>query len=267
MGTKIDSVVRDCFPDELIDSNYFLDWCSEICQTTQPAAADLVVWLNRKLDSEKSVCIENCSIARDYWELFGGNGNKAIKSEMSIRSKLARDISDEKEKEKETEERKETIESLRARILNFSDLGRVRIVADYASDITYLRKQLFENGKFLGIYNCPKKIKDFVFDHTKRDGLKGHRALQFSARVPIDGTNDFFNFEVQLMTRLQHAWDRRNHPFYEWQRDSLDWTGNSKAVKLAVDDFACAETLHLVDRQADLNWQRLKKLQGAKKNE
>lgn len=35
---------------------------------------------------------------------------------------------------------------------------------------------------------------------------------------------------------------------------------DKKAIELAVNDFACTETLHLVDQQADLNWQRLQKL-------
>ena len=52
------------------------------------------------------------------------------------------------------------------------------------------------------------------------------------------------------MTLLQHAWDRRNHPFYECIRE-----GEIIETELIVNDFACAETLHLVDQQADRNWE------------
>ena len=86
---------------------------------------------------------------------------------------------------------KQTEVSLRQRIQEFSDLGRIRIVADFPSDIAYLQEKLFTGKKFLETYNCPKGVKDFVFDPSKRDGIKGHRALQFSVRVPFDGTSDF----------------------------------------------------------------------------
>ena len=126
-------------------------------------------------------------------------------------------------------------------------------MTDFLSDVAYLQENLFDGGRLLGRYDCPKGIKDFVFDPNHRDGLKGHRARQFSVRAP-SGDNETFGFEVQLMTRLQHAWDRRNHPLYEWQREKYDWKDNPTAVRLAVNDFACAETLHLVDQQADRNW-------------
>ncbi len=146
-----------------------------------------------------------------------------------------------------------TAHELRQRVFGFGDLGRIRIVTDLLSDVDYLGRSLFEGGKFLGHYPCPIGIKDFVFDSNRRDGLKGLRARQFSVLAPC-GEGETFGFEVQLMTRLQHAWDRRNHPLYEWQREKLDWKDNPAAVRLAVNDFACAETLHLVDQQADRNW-------------
>ena len=181
-----------------------------------------------------------------------------LKSVSNIRSKLARDIQDdilnEKKKDRVPRERLSE-EELKIRVYKFGDLGRIRIIADFPSDIDCLQGELFQQQLFLGVYPCPKGIKDFIFDPNFRDGLKGHRARQFSVRTGVNGELDF-GFEVQLMTRLQHAWDRRNHPLYEWQRENNDWTENQKAVEIAVDDFACSETLHLVDRQADRNWIR-----------
>lgn len=254
MEKDIKSVIRRLFPESLSDVSAFDDWCSPIRQDAYPGGANLVTLLEHHLESAKAECHAADDLKRDHWELFGGDGDKVIKSEKSIRSKLARDLMDEK-----ITAQRITEEALQRRILGFSDLGRVRIVADFPSDVAFLRKRLLTDKKFIGQYKCPKGIKDFVFDPSKRDGLKGHRALQFSVRVPIDDTSDF-GFEVQLMTRLQHAWDRRNHPLYEWQREKPDWMENQAAVELAVDDFACAEALHLVDRQADQNWKRLQKL-------
>lgn len=254
METDIESVIQRLFPETLGDVSAFDDWYNSIRQDAYPGGANLVALLEQQMESAKAECYATSDLKRDYWELFGGDGEKVIKSAGSVRSKLARDLMAEKITAK-----MKTEEDLHRRILEFSDLGRVRIVADFPSDIAFLRKRLFTGKKFLDTYTCPKGIKDFVFDPSMRNGLKGHRALQFSVRVPINDTTDF-GFEVQLMTRLQHAWDRRNHPLYEWQREKPDWVNDKSAVELAVDDFACAEALHLVDRQADQNWKRLQKL-------
>lgn len=256
MGEPIEQVIKEYFPDELIDNDAFDDWCNPLRANAFPGAADLLSSLECRLESVKERCMSIYCIKRDFWDIFGG-GDRLIKSVASIRSKLARDLlNDLRDGNKKIA--KQTPEQIINLILRFSDLGRIRVIADFPSDIDCLKKNLFENELFLGTYHCPKKIKDYVFDPKLRDGLKGHRARQFSVRVPIDEKKEF-GFEVQLMTRLQHDWDRRNHPLYEWQRENPGWQKIPKAVKLAVDDFACAEALHLVDQQADINWRRLQK--------
>ncbi len=254
MDTEIESVIKRLFPKHLCSRAAFEDWSDSIRQDVLPSAADLVARLKRQLALTKVECRTASGFFRDCWELFGGELENTIKSSASIRSKLARDLMDEK-----ITASPETEASLRTKILKFSDLGRVRIVADFPSDIATLLAKLLKGDQFLEQYACPKGIKDFVFDPSRRDGLKGHRAHQFSVRVPIDDVDnaETFGFEVQMMTRLQHAWDRRNHPLYEWQRERPDWTQNQEAVELAINDLACAEALHLVDRQADQNWQCL----------
>jgi ppGpp synthetase/RelA/SpoT-type nucleotidyltranferase len=257
METEIDRVVQRLFPDELVDIEQFGDWSEEIRQDVSIEAANLISRLDDFLSGAKTACAAKCTPRKACWERFGGEGDHLIKSVVSIRSKLARDHLDAA-----IVTPKLTVVELRKKILAFGDLGRVRLVGDFPSDVQCLRKKLVVNGKFLGRYTIPKGIKDFVYDRTKRDGLKGHRALQFSVRVSLDGTPDSFGFEVQLMTRLQHAWDRRNHPFYEWQREHPNWEQDQEAVTLAVNDFACAETLHLVDRQANENWKTLQRFIG-----
>jgi hypothetical protein len=51
------------------------------------------------------------------------------------------------------------------------------------------------------------------------------------------------------MTLLQAAWDQRNHPMYDLLRE-----GNDLSDRLIINDVALAETLHLVDQQANRNW-------------
>ncbi|MCK5503915.1 MAG: hypothetical protein KAJ10_02065 [Thermodesulfovibrionia bacterium] len=202
--------------------------------------ADIVSELNKKLKHEKERCTEIEKSPRDFWDLFGDEN--PLKSVSSIRSKLARDFIEKKQLVCVTKE------NLEKRIYKFSDLGRVRIVCTFNRDAVYLQEALFESDKFLEKYECPKGIKDFIFDPDIRDGLKGHRARQFSVNISFDN-NTAFGFEVQIMTLLQHVWDRRNHPIYEWLREKKDLS-----TELKVNDFACAETLHLVDQQADRNW-------------
>ena len=254
MSTKIDVIVEQLFPKELIDFNEFTDWCTLIREEVQYSAADLIYRLNNYLDSNAAECTQKCSPRPICWELFGDEGDRLIKSVYSIRSKLARDMMNRNDSDSRF-----SIEELRKKILSFSDLGRVRLVGEYPSDIQCLRKKLFRNKLFINHYKCPKGAKDFVFDPKMRDGLKGHRALQFSVKVPIDSTIGF-KFEIQLMTRLQHAWDRRNHLLYEWQREHPNWKEDNLIVELAVNDFACAEALHLVDQQADHNQSKLLKI-------
>lgn len=252
----IDKVIQKYFPRALSDPDSFEDWLSPLRDDAFPGSVDLLSELEAKLASEKDGLIAKTNIKRDYWEIFGGN-DKLLKSVAGIRSKLARDLLDELKKGPNLLTRQSEAR-LASYVYGFGDLGRIRIVTDFPSDIDYLQNTLFDTDLFLGAYPCPKGIKDFVFDPRLRGGLKGHRARQFSVRVAVDGQSDF-GFEIQLMTRLQHAWDRRNHPLYEWQRETPNWQEDEEAVKLAVDDFACSEALHLVDRQADRNWNRLQK--------
>ena len=250
---RIQDVIDGFFPEALLEPITFEDWVSPLRADANPGAADLLSKLEEWLKQSKSALSDQETLTRDYWEIFGGN-DKLLKSFSSIRSKLARDLLNEINDGCRPGGRL-TEEQLKSRIYQFGDLGRVRVVTDFFSDIDFLQKKLFESDRFLGNYPCPKGIKDFTFDPKFRDGLKGHRARQFSVLVPITGELDF-GFEIQLMTRLQHAWDRRNHPLYEWQRENNEWREDQEAIEIAVDDFACAEALHLVDRQADRNWAR-----------
>lgn len=131
---------------------------------------------------------------------------------------------------------------LRARVFALGDLGRFRIVCGLPRDVRTIRRHLVR----LRDYRVAR-VKDFVRDPALRKALLGHRAVQF--RMSRDGVH----VEVQLMTTLQHAWDRRNHCFYEWLRLGRK---DREAIDLRVDDHAVAEALHVSDRIADQNFGR-----------
>jgi ppGpp synthetase/RelA/SpoT-type nucleotidyltranferase len=251
----INRVVENVFPESLISYDLFEEWWNSIAELISPDAMDTVSLLTEELNKEKSKIQADEGVSREFCFLFG-NGNP-VKSSESCRSKLARDFITEGIARRVSED------ELRSRIFKFSDLGRVRVVCTFNKDALHLQKSLFtapskvsnrsnSSGRlFLGKYRCPKGVKDFIFDPEKRHGLKGHRARQFSVRVPVKGEDIEFGFEIQLMTLLQNAWDRRNHPFYEKVRENMDLS-----TELMVNDFSCAETLHLVDQQADRNWNK-----------
>lgn len=94
--------------------------------------------------------------------------------------------------------------------------------------------------------------KDFVRDEQQRRALAGHRAIQFVVAVP--GSAEAPRVEIQIMTALQHVWDRRNHCVYEWLRAG-DTARGAGAIDLRVDDHAIAETLHVADAFADHNFE------------
>lgn len=244
----IESVIARAFPVELINTNRFEEWCADnIRERIQPAAANVIWELESRLASEKEKLEVQEKVNRDSWELFGNEN--PVKSVRSIRSKLARDIYDEEKRGEKIDLPLTTVE-MENRIYQFSDLGRIRIVGTFYCDVKRLSSVLLTGNRFLNRYECPKGIKDFIYDPEKRDGLRGHRAHQLSVRIPFE-SDIIFGFEVQFMTLLQHAWDRRNHPIYEWIRENKELSS-----ELKVNDFACSEALHVVDQQADRNWEK-----------
>ena len=171
MERVIEHVIRTYFPDELTDQEAFADWCEPLRENANPGSANLLSDLETRLDSIMRDCQDADRSGRDFWELFGGT-ERLVKSAASIRSKLARDLYVDKSRGAPNVW-KQTTEQLARRVYGFSDLGRIRIIADFPSDVACLQKRLFEGKKFLGTYLCPKGIKDFVFDPQLRDGLKG----------------------------------------------------------------------------------------------
>ncbi len=237
----------NCFPQALSRYNEFEDYYEDIRQLVYPAVTDTIDVLRRKLvQLEGQLTDDEGGRKRDHWRLFGEED--PIKSADSAFSKLARNMKDAGIKA--VPANRLSAEALQDRILSFSDLGRCRIVCTFNQDIEWLVVNLpvDVSRPFLGSFGLNGEVKDFIYDPNRRDGLRGHRAYQFSVRVPIPGSQTFL-FEIQMMTELQHAWDRRNHPLYEWTRE-----GKELSRQLRVNDFACAESLHVVDQQADRNW-------------
>ena len=133
---NINDVVQRCFPGNLLADKAFEDWLDPLRADVSPGAVDLLMRLNDKLDEEKKALFLKIPIKRDCWEIFGGS-DKLIKSVSSIRSKLCRDLFDKAE-EGGSYPLRLSEDELAERVLAFSDFGRIRIVADFPSDIDHL---------------------------------------------------------------------------------------------------------------------------------
>lgn len=212
-----------------------------------------------RLEEERKRLLEKEGATRPVWQVTGTDGSSLLKSASSARSKLGREIS-ALETASKLPKGSLSLDQVEHLLLGFPDLGRFRIVCDFTCDVDCARKALLP-GKppsLLGRYRLAGALKDYVYDLDLRRPARGHRAFQFAVEVPSDGGR--LLVEIQLMTLLQAAWDRRNHPLYEWSRE-----GGVTPAPLVVQDVALAEALHLVDAQATLNWQEFVRLRKRKK--
>lgn len=84
------------------------------------------------------------------------------------------------------------------------DIARFRIVCNYLSDIFELAKRLKTDPIFNECCQI-SEVKDYIFEDCNRS----HRALHFILQVPM--LNKSRKVELQIMTKLQDAWDKKDH--------------------------------------------------------
>jgi ppGpp synthetase/RelA/SpoT-type nucleotidyltranferase len=120
------------------------------------------------------------------------------------------------------------------------DIIRFRILCNYLRDVEEMAKIL--PGKMLS-YNYQKidGPKDFIkMDPGKRK--KGHRAVHFVFKA-VFNQQEFLLFEVQLMTLLQNAWNRKIHSIvYEPHR-----IGKEVPLKTLMRSCAMSDMLYVAD--------------------
>lgn len=146
-------------------------------------------------------------------------------------------------------------------LCTMTDVVRFRIVCNYLSDVEYI----------------DKKIKGFA---RKSNGLKvtsrqdhietpfsqrraGHRAIQYTMQY-LDAESPAL-FEVQVMTQLQHAWDKKDHHLiYEYVRIKED---GKIPVHLKNRMAAMSEMLYVADDAFDSLREQISAIMEKKKNE
>jgi ppGpp synthetase/RelA/SpoT-type nucleotidyltranferase len=235
-----DLKLQSLLPSEIADPDDFDAWFEPIRKDVQVAVSEVSEAASSALDVKRDILRVEEGCNRPVWTLTDAAG--FLKTTTSVRSKLARELAEENVHDPLT------LHEVEQRVVDFPDLGRFRIVCDFASDIQCALGILLDSGRrvMLSQYSLRGKVKNYVLDLRLRRPDRGHRAYQFVVRVP--GCRQCF-VEIQLMSLLQAAWDTRNHPMYEWSRE-----GHRLPERLVISDVALAETLYLVDEQAKRNW-------------
>lgn len=122
---------------------------------------------------------------------------------------------------------------------SMEDILRFRILCNYLTDIKALKKFLPEKMSEKG-YEIVNGIKDFI-EQCPEDRKRGHRAVHFVFKISLNKKD--FLFEVQLMTLLQNAWDKKDHHLvYEYRRRSEE-----VPLELKIRSYAMSEMLFVAD--------------------
>jgi ppGpp synthetase/RelA/SpoT-type nucleotidyltranferase len=217
------------------------EWYEPLRRKVQPTVLEVYLRVEQALHQERIKIRKAEGTRRRIWDLSGRDGSSLVKTAHSLHSKIMRKLDEQNRQSISPAE-------LEDMVLGFPDLGRFRIICDFSCDVERAIDLLLdrEHTLLLDTYAVHGKVKDYVYDLSRRRPDSGHRARQLAVK------SGQYLIEIQLMTLLQHAWDRRNHPLYEWTRD-----GNQVSERLVISDVALAETLYLVDEQATRNWQEL----------
>lgn len=256
---RVQQILSDRLPDEIRAARDFERWFEPLKLRVTVAVQTAHDAVMKALEAERELVCEHEGGSRTIWSVTGTDGKSLMKSVASVRTKLGRELCEREAKERLPPGRM-SIDQIEKILLDFGDLGRFRIVCDLSLDVEKALRVLIPKPRktLLGRFPLRGKIKDFTYDFELRRLARGHRAKQFTVKVEEDG--QVILVEIQIMTLLQNAWDRRNHPIYEWERE-----GGSLPARLRVNDVALAEALHLVDEQATRNWReflRIRKRSG-----
>jgi len=126
-----------------------------------------------------------------------------------------------------------------------NDVVRFRIICNYLNDVEYIGKKLKGSVAKTKQFKLIK-WKDYI-ETPYPEHRAGHRALQFVFQY-IRNKNPIL-FEVQIMTQLQHAWDKKDHHLiYEYVRIER---GQEIPLHLKNRMAAMSEVLYVADNVFD----------------
>jgi ppGpp synthetase/RelA/SpoT-type nucleotidyltranferase len=175
----------------------------------------------------------------------GVGGSTLLKRPARIAEKVLKSWLDHGERKKASSEKNTPTPSKRHHpqkfLLTVPDIVRFRIVCNYLKDLRFVDKRLqtfIENDSRLHA----ESREDHIAVHYPGSRV-GHRAVEYTVRFKGMGVQ--FLFEVQIMTQLQHAWDKKDHHLiYEYVRAGK---GDRIPVHLKNRMTAMSELLYMAD--------------------
>lgn len=175
------------------------------------------------------------------------------KQPSSIITKMCRIIKDTKDKNPAWLTYKDNAEAFLDHFLytELSDVARFRIVCNYISDVRHLGEYLRNSPKLraqIPLFDPERDYKDRIDDLELRERAQGHRAIHLS--LPFKIEERVVRVEVQLMTMLQEAWDKKDHPIYEKRRIGREIPPSAQIKLRAMSDL-----LYVADEFSDTLWQ------------
>ena len=142
-----------------------------------------------------------------------------------------------------------------------TDVVRFRIICNYLSDIEFIDRKIIAFSKRSKKFEIISKENHIETPFPRRRA--GHRAFQYTMKFLDD--NPPVLFELQVMTQLQHAWDKKDHHLiYEYVRIKKD---NKIPIYLKNRMAAMSELLYVADEAFDSLREEIAKIMEKKRHE
>ena len=168
-----------------------------------------------------------------------------IKSPVSVIEKILR--SEKEAREKQADEKETSTEyDLANFYTSMTDLARFRIVCNFLTDVEEVSHSI-EQSKDIENFFVLYEISNTIRQHKRKSGERSIKIVLKQIRPP----NLFL--EIQIMTQLQEAWDKKDHYLvYEKRRSSSHSADVNFPTYLDEKMFAMAELLYVADDYVDM---------------
>jgi ppGpp synthetase/RelA/SpoT-type nucleotidyltranferase len=205
-----------------------LQFHSILCTTTIAAANQIIAPLVKK-HSERFFCRIDDS--------------HPIKAPASIIDKIPRSRDQARMKQEKGE-----VPGVVYDINNFdrqmTDLARFRIVCNFLSDV-YEVSDSFRQDPGIQVFFIVADLKNTI---TQRKRVSGERSIKIILKQKSRG----YFLEVQIMTQLEEAWDKKDHYLvYERKRNSQENDEDLFPTNLDAKMSAMSELLYIADDYFD----------------